>query len=256
MGELKRIMTAPQTATVPTVAAYPLDQDRFTIHIQANGKTLTHVLRRPTLNELSERDQQSVYETEEVSADQDTITLDDERANANLWNKIAVSVGGYKTQGHRADETITVTPDIAEKIPSAHKATAIRGMYSFTAVIEASEDDGFDLDGENFVVAQTMGDADAPVYVIRHTLRQPTEGERQDYKKKASRTLYSRGTKRTRARIVTNLKASVELYDKLFVEVGGVEYTGAQPVQTMIDPAWKRQVVSTLMSSFESSLSD
>ena len=249
-------MTAPQTATTPTPTKYPLDQDRFTIQIHANGKTLTHVLRRPTFSELSERDQQSVYETEEVSADQDTITLDDERANANLWNKIAVSVSGYKTQGHRADETITVTPDIAEKIPAAHKATAIRGMYSFTASVEAAEDDGFDLDGENFTIAQTMGDADAPVYVIRHTLRQPTEGERQDYKKKASRTLYSRGTKRTRARIVINLKASVELYDKLFVEVDGVEYTGAQAIQTAIDPAWKRQVVSTLMSSFESSLSD
>src|SRR5262245_41298765 len=55
-----------------------------------------HKLRKPTLQELVEREQQIKYELVEISSREDEIQSDDELANARFWDKIAVAVRGYK----------------------------------------------------------------------------------------------------------------------------------------------------------------
>lgn len=254
-------MTTPdinETATVKAAvnAAYPLDVTEFEINVETKpGVICVHKLRKPTLDELVKREEMSVYETEEIDKGQDRVIVDDERANVGLWDKIAVSVKNYSADGG----WLTVTPELAARIPGPHKVTAIRGLYTTSCEVISSGDDAgyYSLDGEEFVIQQEIGtNSEAPDYIIHHTLRQPTEGERQDYRRRASSTVLVRGTKKTRARVVTNLRAAVELYDKLFIRAEGFSGIEADKLLRHIDPMWKRQVVVALMQTFESSLSD
>lgn len=237
-------------------AAYPLDVTEFEINVQVKpGVVCVHKLRKPTLDELVKREELSLYETEEIDKGQDKVIVDDERANVALWDKIAIAVQNYSPDG----EWREVTPELAARIPGPHKVTAIRGLYSSTCeVISSGEDLGYyNLDGEEFIVQQEIGtNSEAPDYIVHHTLRQPTESERQEYRRRASSTVLVRGSKKTRARVVTNLKAAVELYDKLFISADGFTGVDADKVLRHIDPIWKRQAVVALMQTFESSLSD
>ena len=58
-----------------------------------------------------------------------------------------------------------------------------------------------------------------------------------------------------KTKVVTHLKAHVELYDSLLVDVDGVS-TGGAKADTLIDPIWKRAVIDALMRNFEAGLSD
>lgn len=238
-------------------AAYSLDVSEFEIQITSNSKVAVHKLRKPTLDELIKREEMSVYETEEIDKGQDKINVDYERANVALWDKIALQVKGYRTGSAGPEDWLTVDPGLAARISGAHKSTAIEGLYSSTCEVEQGEEDGFNLDGELFTVKQEIGpNRSEPDFIVRHTLRQPSESERQEYRRKASSTVLMRGSKKTKARVLTNLKASVDLYDKLFVGIEGVTGVEIGKELKFIDPLWKRQVVVALMQSFESSLSD
>ena len=229
------------------VKLFPLDQSEFEVAIQTSSLTLWHKLRRPTLAELIERDQQTPYETEEVSSGEDRLNVDDEGPNAKLWDKIAVGIKGYRGQGLIANAWYAPNSDIAALIPAGHKSAAVRGLYNTQFEVEQEEGEGFALGGGVFTVKQTFGD-----YTIRHTFRAPTEGERRDFRRKANETRFARGSRKIKTKVLTNIKAYVELYDKLIENVEGVTGGGA----AQIDPVWKRGAVDCLMRSFEASLSD
>ena len=214
--------------------------------------TVTHNLRRPSLAELVERENQSVAEVEEVSPGEDAWHNDNEAANSRLWDKCALSVSGYKVGGQSAVDTVTVSPEIAAKIPSAHKSTAISGLYASKCEVERADDEGFNLDGDTYIVRQEIGAGEVPDFVIRHELRQPTESELRDYSRRANTATQVTGSRKRKIRVRTNLKADVELYDKLAVSL-----TGATPPDPhACDPIFKRQVVQTLLASLTASLSD
>jgi hypothetical protein len=182
------------------------------------------------------------------------LTIDDEAANARLWDKIAVAVKGYRGIDMDPNEWTDVTPQIAGLIPAGHKSPAIRGLYQTNFELEQEEEEGFALEAVSYIVKQTFGD-----YVIRHVFRAPTEAERRDFRRRANETRFARGSRKIRTKILTNLKAYVELYDKLFQWVEGVEIADKAPVaerSRLVDPIWKRGAVDCLMRSFEASLSD
>ena len=260
------------------IALYPLDRAEFTIEIKAGKHTLRHKLRKPTLSELIERENDSFYETEAVSDSEEKVNAEDEAANGRLWNKIAVSVQGYKL--HRDDPTpqdafVAVSDQYRAAIPASHKATAVRGLYQFTTEIETTGDeDGFVLSGDTWTIKQTIGGADDPAYIIRHILNTPTEAQRREFRRKASDVRFSKGSKRIKTKVVTHLRAHVELYDALMQGVEGVTVENGAHFNAMesgsnikptirhdalkglIDPIWKRSVIDTLMREFEAGLSD
>lgn len=215
-------------------------------------ETLQHKLRRPTLDELIAREQQSVAEVEEVAPNEDAWHEDSQAANGKLWDKCIVGVTGYRIGGELAADFVPVSPDIAAKIPLTHKATAISGLYLAKCTVEQGEDEGFSLDGDTHTIRQAIGAGDEPDFVLLHTLRQPTEAELRDYNKRASTATSVSGSRKRKIRVRTNLKADVELYDKLAVSL-----TGATPPEPrMVDPIFKRQVVQTLIASLNASLLD
>lgn len=240
---------------------YPLDQTELTVAIQVSGRDLTlwHKLRKPTLAELVERDQQTPFETEEVSSSEDRLNVDDEGPNGRLWDKIALSVKGYRGDGLAVNEWGAVTPSVIAMIPAGHKSAAIRGLYQTQFEIERDEEEGFALGANTFTIRQTFGE-----YVIRHVFRAPTEAERREFRRSANETRFARGSRKIRTKVLTNLKAYVELYDSLFVAIDRATINGAMFIDRgqvaaflqAIDPVWKRGAVDCLMRSFEASLSD
>jgi hypothetical protein len=130
-----------------------------------------------------------------------------------------------------------------------NKATTIRGLDATITSLEETEDEGFNLDGELYRIRQVIGS-----YAVFHTLRQPTEGERRTYQQKYQQATYVQGSQRAKARMKTNLKIAVDLYDKLFIGIEGV--SGIGDMLKQIYPIWKRNTIIELMKIFESSLSD
>jgi hypothetical protein len=228
---------------------YPLDQNEFTVEIKAFGGVIcSHRLRKPTAKEAIERDSSAIYEAEE--GDEGRIyNIDDQQANGNLWDKIALKIKGYKVDGSSAGDWIDVSAKAKEKIPANHKAAAIRAHYDDQYALELSAEEAFDLDREIYTIKQEITGG----YVIRHTLKCPGEPDRQLFKNKFSRTMLISG-ERTKSRWITKTQIAVDLYDKLFISIDGV--TDANSALKQIDPIWKRIVVVELMKVFESNALD
>lgn len=236
--------------------SYPLTESEavISLHIKRGDKTeiIQHKLRRPTLAELIEREQQSVAEVEEVAPNEDAWHEDSQAASAKLWDKCILGVTGYRIGGQLATDFVPVSSEIAAKIPLTHKATAISGLYLAKSEVEKGEDEGFNLDGDTHTIKQSIGASEEPEFVLVHTLRQPTEGELREYNKRASTATSVSGSRKRKIRVRTNLKADVELYDKLAIAL-----TGATPPEPrLVDPIFKRQVVQALIASLNASLLD
>src|SRR5262245_12266852 len=247
---------------------YPFDLDEVEVAFNARPNAeepaiVYHQLRKPTLAELVEREQQIKYELVEISSREDEIQADDEAANARLWDKIAVAVKGYKGAG----DWVTLADEHRAAMRPGHKTAAIRTMYASVCEVEGGED-GVSIGADVWTVRQGIGVKRDPNYVVRHTLREPTEAERVKFKRSASSTSYVKGAKKSQVRVRTNLKAYVELYDALVESVAGATVGGSPWVfkfeypaghaafLAAIDPIWKRLVIHTLMSALEAQLSD
>lgn len=237
-------------------ALYPLTDAETIVQLYLKRgdktETIQHKLRRPTLAELLEREQQSVAEIEEVAPNEDAWHEDSQAANAKLWDKVILGVTGYRIGGQLRTSFVEVTPEIAAKIPLSHKHTAISGLYAAKCTVDSGVEEGFDLDGDSYTIRQTIGDENDPSFVLTHTLRQPTEAELRDYNKRASTATSVSGSRKRKIRVRTNLKADVELYDKLATMLFGA----TPPDPRGVDPILKRQVVQTLISSLNASLLD
>src|SRR5262245_7840139 len=206
------------------MSEYAFDADFISVPINArpsaeNPVIVYHKLRKPTLGELIERENQIKYELVEISSREDEIQTEDESANARLWDKIAVAVKGYRG----AEDWRDLTDEDKAGMRSGHKSAAIRALYAGTCEVEGDED-GISIGADTWTVKQSIthgGRKDPPEFVVRHILREPTEAERVKFKRSASSTSYVKGAKTPQVRIKTNLRAFVELYDALIQRIEG-----------------------------------
>ena len=243
---------------------YPFDAAEVAVSFNArpgadNPVIVSHKLRKPTLMELVARDRDVNLEIVEISPREEQIVTDDEAANARLWDKLILSVKGYAGNAQWAE-----IPDGDKAgVRTGHKTTAIKAMYIGDCSIVGDVDSEVSLTSDTWVIRQSIGDVDNPQFVIDHTLREPTESERIQFKRSASKVSFIRGGKKTRTRIGQDLTAFVKMYD-LLVEgiiggsVNGVEYapSNRQAFLAAIDPTWKRLIVQTLMNAIEAALLD
>lgn len=261
--------TAPVVeATIRLIPFFPLDQSSYEITITSRGQSLAHRLQKPTAAQLYDRESQLAVVSESVSETEEAVRGgdDDEVANAKLWDMIATHVMGYRLPGE-AKETATewreVTDDLRLLIPAAHKSTAFRGMYQSSATVEENPDEGFLLGSSEWTIKQVYGDPADPLFVIRHTLRAPTEKERREYRQKATEIRFGKGQRKQTTKVLTRLKPNAELYDALFVSIEGATIDGHFYQETRrslfleeIDPISKRQVITVFLKAFEAQLQD
>jgi len=241
---------------------YAFDADHIEVAFNARPNAedpaiVCHKLRKPTLEELNERESQIKYELVEINSREDEIQSDDEVANARLWDKICVAVKGYRG----ADDWRELTDSEKSSMRPGHKVIATRIMYGGWCEIEG-DDNGVGLGADTWTVKQSIGiKADAPDFVVRHVLREPTEAERVKFKRTSSSTSHVKGAKKQQMRVRTYLRAYVELYDALIQSVQGATIGGdatasLELFRAAIDPIWKRQVVLCLTSALEAQISD
>lgn len=255
------------------IPAYPLDQQEITVNIKAGGQVLSHKLTRPTLAQLIEREERTPIQSVSVSDTEEAIAgdSDDETANAKLWDEIATEVKGYRLASEPAEAVNNwrTTAELKKYIPPSHKSGAVRAMYQSSVEMEKDEGEGFTLGEQEWTIKQTFGDPDFPAYLIRHVLRTPTEGERREFKRKATEVRFGKGSRKQTTKVLTKLKAYVEMYDLLIVSISGATMNGqtwesyhAPNVAGLggfvaaVDPVFKRQIVDCLMKEFDARVSD
>jgi hypothetical protein len=240
---------------------YPFDADFIEVAFNARPNSespliVYHKLRKPTLQELIEREGLISYEIVELNSREEELKADEDTANARLWDKIILQVKGYRG----AEDWRDLSEEEKAAMRPGHKSTAIRAMYAANCEIEGDED-GVSISADTWTVRQEIGVGNEPDYVVRHTLREPTEAERAKYKRSASSTSYIKGAKKARVMVRTNLRAYIELYDALIQVIEGGTFGGdvgayLELFKPAIDPIWKRLVIHTLMSTLEAQLSD
>src|SRR5262245_45648394 len=120
---------------------YAFDADSFEVAFNArptseNPAIVYHRLRKPGLAELIEREGQINYWRVEISHREDEIRIDDETANARLWDKIVLAVKGYSRDGDWRE----LTAEEKAAMKHGHKVTAIRALYSGSCQIEGDEE--------------------------------------------------------------------------------------------------------------------
>jgi len=244
---------------------YPFDAPSIDVQFNARPGASTpviisHRLRKPTLQELSDREKAINLEIVETSNREEQVVTDDEAANCQLWDRLIVSVKGYLGLADWRE----LTPDEKATMRPGHKRTAIVAMYAGSAQVLGGDDVEISLAMDTWTIRQLVGtDAENPLYTIDHVLREPSEAERAKFKRTASKVSFIRGAKRPRTRIGADLKAYVDLYDALITDIQGGSvadkaFASSDRVQFLaaIDPTWKRLIVQTLMNAIDAALLD
>jgi hypothetical protein len=255
----------PAVADNEAARLYTFDSTEFEIAINLRPLAdrdyiVYHRLRRPTLEELLERERLIVSEVIEISAREDRIVVDDEAANWRLWEKIVLSVKGYDfADGQARDTWRELTEEQKRVMLWSHKSTAVRGMYAGDCRVDEADAYRFDV----VRLRQDIGYKAEPEFSVYYDMRVPTESERQRFKSQSVSTQYVRGARKSRARLVSNLKSFQSFFDSLAMNiegatVGGEGFESANRARFLsaIDPIWKRQVVNTLIAGLETQLSD
>lgn len=232
-----------QGATVPTSAAssYPLDWGTKTIKLK-DGK-FRHKLRRPTTEEIFEREdelQSDIPLSKDGSFEMPDPTANEE-IDARFYDKLICSVEGY-----------------AGSVPAAHKAAAIAGLHLREVYIPEDADPFADV----VSIVEEIGQGDEPDFTIVHLMRQPAEAELKRYRRRSSNGQIKPG-KRGKQRFISKstLKNAVEHYDLWCTDIKGARLDDTAnadlaALKNAVDPLIKRQVVQTLAEAIIGGLLD
>jgi hypothetical protein len=247
-----------------TPALYPFDLEFIAVSFNARPnaetpKIVYHKLRKPTLQQLKDRELQIKNELVSISAREDEDRTDETVANANLWRKLIVAVKGYKD----AADWRELSDLEKDEMKPGHKSRAINQMYMGSCVVEAGEDDEVSIGAEVWTIRQEIGAMREPDFVIRHLLREPNENEWVKFKGTAARMSYVRGAKRPRRKFNTSLQSYCDLYDATLLSIDGATVGGRiftpetrKAFLAQIDPIWKRKIVETFVDTLEGQSSD
>ena len=253
-------MEATGTATAQEAQAlydFTTSEHIIELDTRPNGapRLVRHRLRKPTFIELEARDRKQAAETI-TKGNEEFIESASSAPDLELWAKICTEAQGYLPNGE------WLKGDDLAKVPTEHKLAAIRALYQ--AEYEIVNDDSLDyfaLDGAEIKIKQIVHG-----FEIVHTLREMTEAERLEFEGKSYRASFVRGKgKETRTRIQGNLKAFVDLYDKLILTISGSNWSADMAAYALvnrkeqlnvIDPIHKRGVINAMLAAQTAVLSD
>jgi hypothetical protein len=243
---------------------YAFDAEYFDVPINVlpnadSPQIVYHRLRKPTLQELNEREDRTVYKLVGASSREDEIISSEELANARLWDAIILKVRGYRD----AKDWRELTEEEKAAMRAGHKITAIRTLYAGHCEVEGAED-GITIGADTWTIRHEIGlSRDNPDFVVKHILREPTEAERLKYNQTSTRTTVLKGAKRPQRQVKTKLKPSADLYDALVEDIQGGTVNGDEfrsgnrkEFLAAVDPIWKSLVIVILMNTLEAQISD
>jgi hypothetical protein len=260
--KLDDLIVQSQSAESPSL--YPFDLEFIAVSFNARPNSETpkivwHKLRKPTLQQLKDRESQVKNELITVSSREDEDRTDETVANANLWRKLIVTVKGYKG----APDWRELSDAEKDGMKPGHKSRAIAQMYMGACLVEAGEDDDVSIGAETWTIRQEIGARREPDFIVRHSLREPSQGELEKFKGSAARMSYVRGSKKPHRKFNTNLQSYCDLYDAILLSIDGATVDGKtfspetrKAFLLQIDPIWKKKIIETLMDTLEGQSSD
>lgn len=274
------------------ITLYPMDTNPITVKINLTPSRekavyATHVLRKPSFVEEEARERNIPLFTVDAGKidgqDATSMTIDDEPANVELYDKIVMSVSGYgiKEGDSPSDEilpdTVVETPHgektVRELIPANHKNTAINGIFNSSFDVDLDEDKEFVFalgGGREWKIKQEIGGKvkreDGTLspsdYDVIYTFKEPSEKERKDFRTKGSSAVTLRNPKTSAIveRRSTNLAVIRDLFDALIVNIEGATIEG-KPIRAtdklhvdQIPSAFKKGCIFKLFGALEADL--
>lgn len=228
-------------------APFELVSGNLRVEFKAHGVPLVHVLKRPTNADWLEwaRQVSTIYQSDGEALEAETVG--ELEATVRLWDKLLISIDGYRAQG-----TIG-----KERIPVSHKEMAIRGI---TRVMVKQELDGagreqssagflLDLDTQP-VELEVDGLEHAPLI---HHFRIPGLNDFKDYKRIMAESRIVGGTKHFKTVMPSRLPGIVGLYDRLIERVEGYAIEGELPADktAIVKNMDAHHKLAALMAAFE-----
>lgn len=219
--------------------------------------SLEFLLRRPTLEQLLEREKKSSVEQIQQNAREDRWKIDVGPAQQRLFDAIAKQIAGYPGW----DAPREATPELLAAMRGAHKEAAIDVLYRHeTKVLE--DESTMTFDGGEYAVEMTIG-AGIDAQTVKFRLREWTEPERRKYLGDDTSINQVRGAKLSHTTIRFNLKAALTLFDACVLSVDGGTVAGKSWADAdrstflaSIDPTWKRSVIDVLKDVWQGKLQD
>lgn len=283
--------TVQETASLPSTEPTPTSQFKLdvpTIEVDIDVSSDPHKLkvvsarmRRATKDELVKREAMSLTEFVEASATEDDIVVEEERGNSWLFDEVVTEVKGFRLPGESPEvvkEFRPATSDLLNAIYPSYKAAFVKGAYNVTAKFFEDDFEGVTLGGtETLPVDLIFGDEENALATIRFELPEPTDSERRTYGNEAVKLRQPKGSRKSRNRIISNLSASVRLFDVLMIREGAsismldsatrvtvqgrtfAESTTPMAKQVFIDaidPLYKKAVLTAAMSKYNAKVQD
>ena len=204
---------------------YRLDYETCEAELHAGKKSLSHVFRRPTFEDLHARAQKIINEEINQSSSETEPIYDDAAANVWLYDRLIQRVRGYRTGSEDANGWSNVGPELLPLIPVAHKQKAISGIYQVTAEVIEDDDTLFAIVGAMETCIETTV---VDQFKVRHYFQQPTEQQWSALQKKQVQTRQIRGASKQHYKYSVNLAAARDFYDGCLVRIEGACLDGGK----------------------------
>lgn len=237
----------PEAAKAPARSVNGFKLDWETWRITMGGGRFAYEFGRPTHADIFARSE-SVAREIEIGRD-NSYKLPDptvgEDIDAAFFDTMIKEVVGFD----------------GREVPQRFKAAAVSSLYSR----EIDLDEGCDIFDDELVIVESIGTGDEPDFVIKHSLRTPTEDELRRYRRRSVAGEVKPGKRgRQIFKPRPTLKAAVEFYDLLFQGIDGVYIGDGQRFDEsnraafveFVDPIIKDMVIDLLVSKLTDALSD
>ena len=176
--------------------------------------------------------------------------LADEAAAAEaVWDRLSLRTEGYVVgSGEMSD-----CEGWKEKVPLSHKRAGISGLTQvFLAAPKKAAEECYRFNPDQLEVCLAAARGGEIYEELTHVLRRPTAAQDKQFSRQSAEALWVRGSKTSKSLLPSKLRACVEFYDALIVEVRGYVISGQpctreQAVQFM-DSLHKQTVLNGLFT--------
>lgn len=249
-----------------SIEAKPFDlAEPFDLTFEARGRRgkvrVRHVLRRPTVKELLERDAAQPYRSRDNGEDVEEVLTDASvsPADVKLYNRLVLLTEGYRVVVADGQDK-EARKSALDAVPPTHKQSIVGAVLPVnTKYVPEAMPEGASDEAEVFVWGEGLtykfeSEVGANgAFKVTTVMREPSEAQMNSYRARSTHFFVEKGARQPVTRVTVDLRPSIELFDALVESVDGFVVGGeAFDVKDklhlqLIDPYFKRSVVDQLM---------
>jgi len=248
-----------------SIEAPPFDLAQpFDLKLPARGRRgnvmVRHMLRRPTLRDLMERDAAQPYRTRMIKEDKEEPIPDlNNKANIRLYNKLIAMTSGYK-YNVQEDMSADDRAQALAAIPDQHKndiigvITPVETEYVPEALADGAEDSDVFVYGEGLTYKFKTTFGVQGKFEATFVMNEPNDAQLTEYRGSTHFAIdKAGGFRKPITEMTVDLKPAVKIFDELVQSVEGLVVDGTAVDVTnklhlqLIDAYMKRSVLNQLV---------